>query len=143
MPLFRTNAAIRFTQIVTQLNSLFNPLLYCYRYHRFRKAIWELLAMKKTQVKQSKVVAAQRFRRKGPFKSSELHIVKKCTQSLKRSASCNLTDALYSIHGTPSGIMSLSAPTLDTCSSSLDGLVLQQPSSIVETSATICAESSA
>jgi len=124
LPLFRSNAASLFTQIFMQLNSLFNPLLYCYRDRRFRNAVRELLGFKKPQAIQSAVGAAQSFRRKGPVRSSELHIVGKRTQRLTRSVSCSLTDALYSIHGTPSVVMlkkSLSAPTLDTCSSSLDG----------------------
>ena len=126
MPLFRSNAAIRFTQIVTQLNSLFNPMLYCYRDKRFRDAIRKLFGMKKSQAIQSVVFAAQPFLRKDPFRSSELHIKGKFTQHLTRSVSCNLTDALDSIQGTPSAVMlkkSLSAPTLDTCGSSLHGLV--------------------
>ena len=135
VPLLRTNAAIRFTQLVTQLNSLFNPLLYCYREHRFRNAIRELLGLKKGEAIQVEVGAPQLIRRNDSIRPSELHKEGKHTKRLTRSASCNLTDALYSIHGTPRVVMlkkSLSAPTLDTCSSSLDGLDLQQPSSIVE-----------
>ena len=144
VPLFRTNLSIRLTQLVMQLNSLFNPLLYCYRDHRFRNAIRELLGMKKPQAIQSAVGGAQFIRRKEPFKSREVHIVAKRNQRLTRSASCNLSDTLYSIHGTPSVIMlkkSLSAPTLDTCSSSLDSLHLQQPSSIAKTRVIIHGES--
>lgn len=125
MPVFRTNEPIRLTQIATQLNSLFNPLFYCYRDHRFRNAIRELLGMKKPQAKSSSVGDTQFVRRKGPFRSSELQKVGTRTQRLTRSASCNLTHA--SIHVTPSVLMlkkSLSAPTLDTCSSSLVGLDL-------------------
>ena len=146
VPLFRTDFFIRFTQLATQLNSLLNPLLYFYRDHRFRNALRELLGMKKprAQAIQSAVCAAQFIRQKDTFKSSELQIVGKRTQCLTRSVSCTLTDALYSIHGTPSVVMlkkSLSAPTLDTSSSSLDGLDLQQPSSIAETKAMIHGES--
>ena len=124
-PVFRTNEPIRLTQIATQLNSLFNPLFYCYRDHRFRNAIRELLGMKKPQAKSSSVGDTQFVRRKGPFRSSESQKVGTRTQRLTRSASCNLTHA--SIHGTPSVVMlkkSLSAPTLDTCSSSSVGLDL-------------------
>ena len=73
MPLFRSNVATRFTQIVTQLNSLFNPLLYCYRDKRFRDAIRKLLGLKKSQPIQSAVCAAQHSLRKDPPRSSELH----------------------------------------------------------------------
>ena len=124
LPLLRTNAAHRFVQTLIQLNSLFNPLVYCYRDRRFRNAIWELLWRKKPQAIQPAVGATRFFRRKDPFRSSELHIVGKRIQRLKRSVSCNPTDALDSIHGTPRVVTmkrSLSAPTLDTCGSSLDG----------------------
>jgi len=136
VPFFLTNAATRFTQILAQFNSLFNPLFYCYRDHRFGRAIRELLGMKKPQAIQSAVGAAQFFRREDSITSLELPKLGKRMQRLERSASCNLTDtALYSIHGTPSVVMlkeALSVPTLDTCNSSLDRLDLQRPSSIVE-----------
>ena len=45
---FRTNEPIRLTNFGTQLNSLFNPPFYCYRDHRFKNAMRELLVMKKT-----------------------------------------------------------------------------------------------
>ena len=144
VPLLRTNAVVRFAQLVTQLNSLFNPLLYCYRDHRFRIAIRELLGMKQPRAIQAAVGAAQCFRQKDSIRSSELHKVRKHTQRLTRSVSCNLTDAFDSIHGTPCLVMlkkSLSVPTIDTCSSSLDGLDPQKPSSILETSSKIRADS--
>jgi len=118
VPLLRTNAAKRFIRIVTQLNSLFNPLLYCYRDDRFRKAVRELLRMKKPHESQSTVGATQFIRRNDPFTSSEVHIGGKRAQRLTRSVSSNLTDALYSIYGKPGVFLlkteSLSAPTLYT-----------------------------
>ena len=48
VPLLRTNTSIRFTYLATQLNSLFNPLLYFYRDQRFRNALRALLGIKKT-----------------------------------------------------------------------------------------------
>ena len=135
VPVFRSNEAIRLTHIATQLNSLFNPLLYCYRDHRFKNAFRELLGMKKPQEMSSKVGGTQFVGLKDNLRSSELPIVGKLTQRLTRSASCNLPHV--SIHGTPSVVMlkkCLSAPTLETC------LVLQQSSSNVETSAAIRAE---
>ena len=124
-PVFRTNQPIRLIHIGTQLNSLFNPLLYCYRDHRFKKAIRELLGMKKSQALSPNVGDTQFIRLKDSVRSSELPIVGKHAQRLTRSASCNLLHA--SIHGTPSVVMlkkSLSAPTLYTRSSSL--VVLDQ-----------------
>ena len=120
VPVFRTNAALRFAQVLAQLNSMFNPLLYCYRDHRFRKALRELLGMKKPQPIQSAVGATHSLRRNDSIRSLELPKLGKRAQRLARTASCNLTDtALYSIHGTPSVVIlkkSLSAPTLDTYS---------------------------
>ena len=137
VPVFRTNAAIRFTKAVMQLNSLFNPLLYCYRDHRFRNAIRKLLYLgkKKPQATKSAVGVAQSYRRTDSFR---LNKVRDRTQRLARSASL---DAI--IHGTLGVVMlkkSLSAPKVDKWSSSLDGWDLQQPSSIVETSATLLAD---
>ena len=124
VPIFRTFSPQRFTQTLIQLNSLFNPLLYCYRDHRFRNAICELVGRKKPQAKQSAVGAAHCFTRRDPFRSSKLHIVGNGCQRLQRSASCNLTGALGSIHEALSMATmkrSSSAPTLDTCGSSKDG----------------------
>ena len=122
VPPIRTNAAIRrFTQIVTQLNSLLNPLLYCYRDHRFRKAIAEMLWMKKAPAMQPTVGSARFIRGRDPVRSSELQIVRKRSRRLTRSASCNLTGASYTTHGTPSVVKfkrSLSASMIDTLSSS-------------------------
>ena len=135
VPVLRTNELIRLNQIVAQLNSLFNPLLYCYRDHRFKNAIRDLLGMKKPRTQQSSSGDKQFVTQKGTLKSSKLHKMGKRTQRLTRSASCNLTDASYPIPGTPCVIMlkrSLSAPTLDTCNSSLDSLDPQQHSSIVK-----------
>ena len=146
MPVFRTNAAMRFSQRVMQFISLFNPLLYCYRDHRFRNAIRELLGMKKPQAIQSAAGAAEFVRGKDPFRSSELNKVGKRTQRLRRSVTCNLTDATDSDHGTPSVAMlrkSLSAHTLHTYSSSSHHLHRsdpQEPSVVVETSAAIHAK---
>jgi len=139
VPVFRTNAAFQFTQMFGQINSLVNPLLYCYRDQRFRNAIRELLGLTKPKAIQSAVGAAQYFRRKHSIRSLELPKLEKRMERLKRSVSCNLTDALYSVYGTPNVVMlkrSLSAPTLDTNSSYLDALHLQRPLSTVETNAT-------
>ena len=129
-----------------QINSLVNPLLYCYRDQRFKNAIRELLGLTKPQAIQSAVGATQFSRRKYSVRSLELPKLEKRMERFKISASCSPTDALYSIHGTPSVVMSkksLSAPTLNTSSSCLDAdLNLQRPLSPVETSATIHVEGS-
>ena len=128
IPVFRSSAALRFTQILTQLTSLFNPLLYCYRDHRFRNALRELLGMKKSQAIQLATGSAQILKQEDPSRSSEPHNLEKRTQRLTRSGSCDLTNPIGSYHGTLSVVKlrrSFSAPTLDTCGSPLNGLDLQ------------------
>ena len=115
VPVIRTNAAFQFTQKFPQINSLFNPLLYCNRDKRFRNAIRELLGLKKPKAMQSTVDAAQFSRGKYSIRYLELPKLEKRTKRLKRSVSCNLTDASYSIHGTPNVVTlkrSLSFPAL-------------------------------
>ena len=117
VPNFRSAASHRFTRTLTQLNSTFNPLLYCYRDRRFRDAICELLGRKKPLPKQSAVSAAQLLRRNDPYRSPKFHIVGNGMQHLKRPVSCNLTGALGYLQGTPSVATMkryLSAPNLDT-----------------------------
>ena len=75
VPLFRTNAFMRLAQLVTQLSSLSNPLLYCYRDHRFRNALRELLRVKKPQTIQSAVCATLFIKQRDTCMSSEQHIV--------------------------------------------------------------------
>ena len=87
VPIFGTTAAHRFTQTLIQLNSTFNPLLYCYRDRRFRSAISEMLGRKKPETKQSAVSGAQNFRRNDPVRSPKLHIVGNGIQHSKRSVS--------------------------------------------------------
>lgn len=83
-PVFHTRVAIRFTDTLTQLNSLFNPLLYCYRDRRFRNATRELLGKRrKPQALQPSVVAAK-VRREDPFESTEQHNSENLSQQLTR-----------------------------------------------------------
>ena len=116
VPNIRTNAAFQFAQKFAQMNSLFNPLLYCYRDQRFRNAIRELLGLKKPQAIQSAVGATHVVGRKDPIiRYLEFPKLENRTERLKRSVSCNLAGALYPIHGTPTMVVlkkSLSAPAL-------------------------------
>ena len=76
-----------------------------------------MLGRKKPETKQSAVSGAQNFRRNDPVRSTKLHIVGNGIQHSKRSVSCNISDALGSIQGTPIVVTmkrSLSAPNLDT-----------------------------
>jgi len=103
IPVFRTNTALRFTQLLTQLTSLLNPLLYCYRDHRFRDALRELLGMKKSTAIQSAAGSGQLSKREDPSRSSELKNLEKRTKRLMRSSSCDLAEALGSYHSKSGG----------------------------------------
>ncbi len=145
-PIFNSSAAIRFTDTVTQFNSLFNPLLYCYRDQRFRNALRELLGKRKPQALQSAVdVARDRsVRRNDLSASTETQIVETSTTHLTKPVFSNLLAALDSADRRPREVMlkrSMSDQMIDKFSSSIDGLELQQPSPIVVTSATVHAES--
>ena len=121
-PVNRANVGLRITTLLTQFNSLFNPLLYCYRDRRFRNAIGELLRLKKPAAIQSAVGAAQYVSRKEPLGSSEDHNLKKREHHLTKSASCNLFVALDSSLGTSTEVTSkrsLSIAPLDECSNTL------------------------
>lgn len=142
-PATRANVGLRITTLVTQWNSLFNPLLYCYRDRRFRNAIGELLRLKKPAAIQSAVGAAQYVRQKEPLGSSEHHNPKERKQRLTRSASCNSLVALDSSLGASTEVMlkrSLSIAALDKCSNTFDVLELGKTLSIVVTNATTHAE---
>ena len=145
-PVFHTSVVLRFAATVTQLNSLFNPLLYCYRDRRFRNALRQLFGKRqKTQATQTAVDAARFVRRKDPFAPDVQHNEETLTRRLTRSASLHPPEVLDSFHRRPHEVKlkrSLSAPTLDKYSSSCDGVDQQQPSSIMIINATIHAESS-
>ena len=48
-PSLRKSSHFRWSKTVVSLNSLFNPLLYCYRNRVFRKAVWKLLRSPRTK----------------------------------------------------------------------------------------------
>ena len=125
-PATRANVGLRITTVVMLWNSLFNPLLYCYRDRRFRNAIAELLRLKKPAATQPAVGNAQYVRRKEHLGSSEHHNLERCKQHLTRSASCNAALVpVDSRFGSSTEIMlkrSLSITALDKCSNSFDVL---------------------
>ena len=105
-PATRTNVGLRIlTTVVMFWNSLFNPLLYCYRDRRFKNAIAELLRLKKPSTIQSTVGTAQYVKRKEHLGSSKHHNLKNCKQHLTRPASCNALVALDSKLGTSTEVM--------------------------------------
>ena len=145
-PFLRTSVSFRFWEILIQLNSLVNPLLYCYRDRRFRNAFLELLRIKKPQATQPTAGSVRYVRRKNPFESEEnvpkqyKHVAKH--GRLMKTASC---DPVV-VHGEPHKAMlkrSMSAPTLQECHNlrPFNDIQQQQPSSIMVTTGTLQAES--
>ena len=63
LPALRERSTFRNADTLLQLNSMVNPLIYCYRDRRFRNAIAELLGIKKPQAIQPTREVAQGFRR--------------------------------------------------------------------------------
>ena len=63
-PVLRTSKAFLIAETLVQLNSLANPLIYFYRDRRFRKAVLELLRIRKPGTIQPAVGAARFIRRK-------------------------------------------------------------------------------
>lgn len=71
-PTLRTSTSIRVSELIMQMGSIVNPLLYCYRDRRFRNALLEMLRMKKPQVIQRPANAAMpvhRVQEKVPMNS--------------------------------------------------------------------------
>ena len=58
---FAINSLYRLMETVVQLNSLVSPILYSYRDRKFRKAVLELLRMRKPHVSQPEAVAPRLF----------------------------------------------------------------------------------
>ena len=134
---FRTNSAFpRLMEAMVHLNSLVTPILYCYRDRPFRKAVLELLGIRKSRRIQPAVDASRSIRRTNPFGSLELQNVQK-PRARTKSASCDPAADLDCVHslGTPHGVLllrrSISAPKLNECSGSLPGPNLHQPSSVL------------
>ena len=131
-PVLRTSKAFRLMDTLMQLNSLANPLIYFYRDRRLRKAALELLAVRRPEAIQPAVGVARFIRRKDPFGSLEaVQELQKEEEParFKRAASCDpAVDSDYVHRRSPKIFLkrSMSAPALDKCIGSADGLQLQQ-----------------
>ncbi len=146
----RTSTGIRVSELLMQLSSLVNPLLYCYRNRRFRNAALELFRMKKPQAAQAAPSAVQAVKRKDPTVGSLQNALDQQQNPTKpsrfvRSASCGQigvgVDCGHRRFESPTVLRkSISDPSLALCSISSDGSRTQQPSCIVTTSATIHAD---
>ena len=135
-PVLWKSSAFSLSILLVQLNSIMNPLIYCYRDRHFRNAVLELLRIRKPQANQPTAIAAPRFV-EGDVELQNVGI----PTSLTRSASCDLALVLDSAQVDPLK-RSLSAPSLATGISSCEGQTqMQQPSIMVVTTAMIHAES--
>ena len=123
-PVLWSFSAFSMSGLLLHLNSIMNPLIYCYRDRRFRNAVLELLGIRKPQANQPEAAPAQRFvRRRDPFCSLEgiVELQKVETPAhLTRSASCDLALVLDSAH-LATLKRSLSAPSLAQGNSSCEG----------------------
>ena len=96
----RTSTSIRVSELLMQVSSLVNPLLYCYRDLRFRKATLELLRMKKPPAVHPGTTGGTRAvqRKDPPLGSQEKSSVAVkqrhpgTSRPLERSASCDPHD---------------------------------------------------
>ena len=151
LPALREKSTFRIADTLLQLNSMINPLIYCYRDRRFRKAVLELLRIKKPQEPQATRDGATRFlRQKDRFGSVEdvqlqpPKSVEKRTR-LTRSTSCDGTMGFPENYQHCSREMMLkravSLPSLVKNSRIVDSSPLRAPSSVVVTLATIYTES--
>ena len=99
-PVFRQRLAMRVADIFLYLNSVANPLIYCYRDRRFKNAVLEILKSRRPKEKPSAVTYAARFRdvkHNDVFGSGKdtLEMQKVENQvRLTRSASCDLTQSV-------------------------------------------------
>ena len=95
-PAYRANFLLQIVGTLFQLNSVINPLVYFYRDRLFRKAVLELLRIKKPQPTQTRDGAEQFPRRQDMFRSTanihqemKLHEIPSRSRP-NRSASCDL-----------------------------------------------------
>ena len=115
-PVLVTGVTIQFTETVMQLNSLFNPLLYCYRDNRFRNALRELFGKQSKPQALQPAADAARVRRNDSFNATVQRKSEVSTQCLTRTASYNPCNVLHSFLGRPRTVVlkrSLSAPMLN------------------------------
>ena len=142
-PAVGSSSVSRLFVMLTLLNSLLNPALYCFRDRKFRIAVHELLGLRKPDAIRPAVGTARFVRRKDPaFGSVQLHNVEKPGARLARPASREVVVVSNCGHGI--GVSrdkllkrSSSDPTLNNCTSSFHGLEQRRPSTVVITSAII------
>ena len=142
----RTSTSIRVSELIMQMGSVVNPLLYSYRDRRFRNAVLEMLRIKKPQVIQRPATAAiqvRHFQGKFPENSKENASGKdtpreKQTDGFTRAASCRSlnTDLHRPSHQITRHKMvkrSMSAPSFAQINTVFDSSHLQLPSTATRT----------
>ena len=148
LPVLRSNSGFRSVELIVQLNSLTNPLLYSYRDRRFRNAVLELVGMRKPKTIQPVVSAMRYVKRKVPKGSQEdvidIEKAKKRIRLFRSESACDPVTVLDCVHRNNELMLkrSISAPML--CNSCFDDQLLQeQTSSILTTTAIIHVQSGA
>ena len=94
-PVLRNNYVFRSTETLLQMNSIVNPLLYCYRNRRFRNIVLEILCIRNLPAAKTKVGPSQVVRLKDRLSSMEDTLEKPnvCSRRLlSKSASCELSN---------------------------------------------------
>ena len=133
LPNLRKRSTFRIADTLLQFHSTINPLIYCYRVRRFRKAVSEMLRIKKPQTNQPFCDGATRFpRQKDRYRSVEDVKLENRTR-LTRSTSCDLAISRAEKSQYRSREMMLKRTVSDPCllknSSIVDSLNLGPPSS--------------
>ena len=122
-PTIHSVVSFRLWEAPVMLYSLVNPILYCYRDRRFRKAVLELVRIRKSRATVGVDGAMRHVRRKHPIDEAEdvlrlQNVGKSATCLLTRAATCDLAPVPGCVHGKARKITlkrSLSAPTLVQC----------------------------
>ena len=108
-PFLRKRSFFRWSKTMVSLNSLFNPLLYCYRNRVFRKAVWKLLRSPRTKSPRIQPVDTdrnQRYIKRARYGTStastnenngDLETVQQCHFRWTRSRSCGALKCLEQV----------------------------------------------
>ncbi|CAH3113381.1 unnamed protein product, partial [Porites lobata] len=122
-PVLRNHYVFRSTETLLQMNSIVNPLLYCYRNRRFRNIVLEILCIRNLPAAKTKVSPSQDVRLKDRLSSMEDTLEKPNVKYLTRSASCNESAGSCGTSPRSRDILlkrSMSAPSLGQIKSSCD-----------------------
>ena len=143
LPAFRTNFILQIVGTLFQLNSVLNPLVYFYRDRLFRKAVLELLRIKKPRPIQARD-GAQQFRRRQDMFRSMGNIQQEMKLHESPSRSRPTRSASFDLHVRSRDEMILkrakSARAFVNYSNDLDGLRMAKPSTVIVIAAEVHVE---